>query len=148
MSSLRLESSAQRRAQRETQAASRLGAEIARPHGHNPFAGLLTSLISLVGSRLYRYDVFELLKHPLVSAKFSLSLSEILKLEQWTRESGVRWGLDDEHRAACGLGGEAHHTWTFGLDRLLMGTLMGAEEGLGARALYMGRRADERRRPS
>ena len=116
----------------------RLGAEVARPHGHNPFAEILISLLTLSASRLYRYDVFELLKTPLVSAQFSLTLSEILKLEQWTRESGVRWGMDAAHRRSCGLNDEAQHTWEFGLDRLLIGTLMGNEDQNGLRAPYKG----------
>ena len=105
----------------------RIGAEVARPHGQNPYSHLLTLLLKLATGRLYRHDVFQCLKHPLVATRFRLSLSEILKIEQWTRRSGIRWGLDAAHRVSCGLNEEAQHSWEFGLDRLLMGTLVGEE---------------------
>ena len=109
----------------------RLGAELARPHGQNPYAVLLKQVLQLSKSRLYRHDVFQCLKHPLVSARFKLSLTEIIKLEQWIRLSGIRWGLDADHRVACGLNQEAQHSWEFGLDRLLMGYLVGEEHYKG-----------------
>jgi exodeoxyribonuclease V gamma subunit len=104
---------------------SRLGAEISRPHGLNPFSDLLTQLMSLSTGRVYRYDVLQLLKLPLVSQRFHLTLEEILKVDTWLKRSGVRWGLDEAHRVECGLNEEAQHTWQFGLDRLLLGALVG-----------------------
>ena len=116
----------------------RLGAEISRPHGQNAYAHLLTVLLKLATGRLYRHDVFAWLKHPLVSTRYRLSLSELLKLEQWVRLSGVRWGLDADHRVECGLNREAQHSWEFGLDRLLMGTLVGEDQYRGLGELYGG----------
>jgi exodeoxyribonuclease V gamma subunit len=116
----------------------RLGAEVSRPHGQNPFAHLLTVLLKLSSGRLYRHDVFQCLKHPLVSSRYRLSLNEILKLEHWIRLSGVRWGLDAAHRVSCGLNEEAQHSWEFGLDRLLMGTLVGDDQHRGLGELYGG----------
>lgn len=121
-----------------TETSRRLGAELARPNGQNPYAVLLKQVLKLSKSRLYRHDVFQCLKHPLVSAKFKLSLSDIIKLEQWIRLSGIRWGLDADHRVACGLNEEAQHSWEFGLDRLLMGYLVGEEHYRGYSELYDG----------
>ena len=108
----------------------RLGAEISRPHGLNPFTDILTQLMSLALGRAYRYDVFQLLKLPLVSARFRLELADILALEAWLKESGVRWGFDADHRARVGLTGDELNTWRFGLDRLLMGALVGDDTGI------------------
>ena len=123
---------------KEGESSQRLGAELARPHGQNPYAALLKQVLQLSKSRLYRHDVFQCLKQPLVSARFGLSLSEIIKLEQWIRLSGIRWGLDADHRVACGLNQEAQHSWEFGLDRLLMGYLVGEEHYKGFGELYDG----------
>ena len=108
----------------------RLGAEISRPHGLNPFTDLLLQLLSLSMGRAYRYDVFQLLKLPLVSARFKLELADILALEAWLKRSGVRWGLDGAHRARFGLPEEELNTWSFGLERLLMGALVGDDVSL------------------
>lgn len=116
----------------------RLGSEIHRPHGQSPYAQVLLSLLELSSSRCYRADVFELLKSPLVSARFHFTLSELLKVEQWVRASGVRWGVDAAHRVSCGLNDEAAHSWEFGLDRLLVGTLVGRSDLRALEALYGG----------
>lgn len=108
----------------------RLGAEISRPHGLNPFTDLLTQLMSITLGRAYRYDVFQLLKLPLVSARFRLALADILALEAWLKDSGVRWGFDAAHRARVGLTDDELNTWRFGLDRLLMGALVGDDAGI------------------
>ncbi|MEO7587335.1 MAG: hypothetical protein ABIS84_04830, partial [Arachnia sp.] len=41
--------------------------------------------------------------------------------------AGVRWGLDERHRALLGLGGVTQNTWLRGLDRLLAGLAMGPD---------------------
>lgn len=103
----------------------KLGAEISRPHGLNPFTDLLLQLMQLSMGRAYRYDVFQLLKIPLVSGRFQLELADLLALEAWLKRAGVRWGLDGEHRARFGLPDEELNTWSFGLERLLLGALVG-----------------------
>ena len=108
----------------------KLGAEISRPHGLNPFTDLLLQLMQLSMGRAYRYDVFQLLKVPLVSQRFKLELADILALEAWLKRSGVRWGLDGAHRARFGLPEEELNTWSFGLERLLLGALVGDDVSL------------------
>lgn len=108
----------------------KLGAEISRPHGLNPFTDLLLQLMQLSMGRAYRYDVFQLLKNPLVSERFQLDLADILALEAWLKRAGVRWGIDGAHRARFGLPEEELNTWNFGLERLLLGALVGDEISL------------------
>src|SRR5690606_10262640 len=47
---------------------------------------------------------------------------EIVRLLQ---DSGVRWGLDAEHRRTLDLPGTVQNTWRHGLDRLLAGYALG-----------------------
>src|SRR5690606_10891243 len=48
--------------------------------------------------------------------------AEIVRLLQ---DSGVRWGLDAEHRRTLDLTGTVQNTWRHGLDRLLAGYALG-----------------------
>ena len=45
-----------------------------------------------------------------------------------SRDSGIRWGLDAEHRAPFKLAELPAGTWRFGLDRLLLGVTMTEDE--------------------
>jgi exodeoxyribonuclease V gamma subunit len=66
-------------------------------------------------------------------------------------QTGIRWGIDAEHRAALGLPGFRENTWRAGLDRLLLGYalpgdgrtlfagILPVREVEGALALMLGR---------
>src|SRR5690606_41682661 len=46
-------------------------------------------------------------------------------IREWISGSGIRWGVDAEHRAAAGQPATLQNTWRFGLDRLLVGWAVG-----------------------
>jgi exodeoxyribonuclease V gamma subunit len=52
-------------------------------------------------------------------------------LQEWLSNAGVRWGLDAEHRQAWGMSSELadanQNTWSFGLQRLLLGYAQGGQ---------------------
>ena len=50
--------------------------------------------------------------------------SELELIRAWVEESGVRWGVDAEHRAEVGQPALNENTWRFGLDRMLLGYAM------------------------
>jgi exodeoxyribonuclease V gamma subunit len=64
-----------------------------------------------------------------VRRRFGLDDDDVAQLEEWTAASGVRWGLDAEHRRA-GLGAVAQGTWDAGLDRLLAGAAVEDDDGI------------------
>ncbi len=103
----------------------RLGATIERFRARNICIDLLSKLIELANGRFYRYDVFEILKQPAVCACFHLNLDEILNLENLIKETGIIWGKDQEHRLRLDLNATGHHTWAYGLDRILLGQMFG-----------------------
>ncbi len=93
---------------------------------------------SLVGTFLFLLDlptnrcaapaVLSLLETPAVRHRFGVEEEELARLRDWLRESGIRWGLDAGHRRELGLEMSGLHTWSFGLDRLLLGYIAGAAE--------------------
>src|SRR5579875_1699697 len=94
----------------------------------NPLLAVAAHLLELAGSRVTASQVLELASRPPVSRRFELGQDELALARDWLAGSGVRWGLDGEHRRAWGLDGTEANTWRAGLDRLLLGVAM-AEDG-------------------
>ncbi len=87
----------------------------------DPLVRLFLNFLNLPDSRLPLSEVLGLLEHPEVQARFDLNAESVLRLREWFEESGIRWGADAAHRGEEGLPEVGHHTWRFGLDRLLLG---------------------------
>jgi exodeoxyribonuclease V gamma subunit len=94
----------------------------------NMVAEVLLDLLSLAEGRVTASDVLDLLGAGPVAARFSFTTEDLGRLGRWVVESGIRWGVDERHRAAAGQPAERVHTWRFGLDRLLLGVTMADEE--------------------
>jgi exodeoxyribonuclease V gamma subunit len=89
-------------------------------------------LLDLAGSRFGVSGVFDLLETDAVRAKFSLTEKDLALIQQWIRETGIRWGIDSESKEALDLPPYPWNTWRAGLDRMLLGYAMpaGSEDGL------------------
>jgi exodeoxyribonuclease V gamma subunit len=83
-------------------------------------------ILGLVGGRAEASLVLDLLNLAPVQEKFDIDPNELEQITEWVVESGVRWGIDEEHRALHGQPKERQNTWRFGLDRLLLGYAMKA----------------------
>lgn len=107
----------------------------------------LEKLLSLPDSRMAVGDLMELLQIPAFRHRFGLSESDIPKLNQWIEGSGIRWGLNPEHRSALDLLTDQsqqqeileegrgriiweQNTWRFGLQRMMVGYASGRGEAL------------------
>src|SRR4051794_29868045 len=90
----------------------------------NPVLGVVARLLELVGQRVTASQVLELAEREPVRRSFRLDDDDVSRLHEWVRTSGIRWGLDAEHRAPFKLAELANGTWRFGLDRLLVGVTM------------------------
>ncbi|MDX1755563.1 MAG: exodeoxyribonuclease V subunit gamma [Marinobacter sp.] len=89
----------------------------------------LEKLLSLPDSRISVSDVLDLLDVPSVRARFDLAEEELPQLHQWIHGANIRWGLDAHQRASLVLPeGMEHHTWSFGLRRMLLGYAVGDGE--------------------
>jgi exodeoxyribonuclease V gamma subunit len=83
------------------------------------------AVLHLTAGRLTIEEVFDLLQADAVRARFGLTTADLDRAKRWARESGVRWGISGEHRAAAfSQPGFGENTWRFGLDRLLLGYAM------------------------
>jgi exodeoxyribonuclease V gamma subunit len=102
---------------------------------HNPVADALARIVDLASSRLTASAVADLLALDVVAGRFSITAEEQGQLRTWIRESGIRWAIDDEHRAAHDQPPDGANTWRFGLDRLLLGLTMESQGRLFADVL-------------
>jgi exodeoxyribonuclease V gamma subunit len=94
----------------------------------NPVLGVVGRLIDMAGQRLTASEVLDLAGREPVRRRFHLDDDDLARMEEWVAESGIRWGLDAEHRAPFKLDALAAGTWRAGLDRLLVGVTMTEED--------------------
>ncbi len=91
-----------------------------------PVVHCFLELLDLLTGRFTAPSVLALCETEALLKRFALDPSTLPRLHAWVRESGIRWGLDQEHRRSLEVHTNPQHSWQFGLDRLLLGYLMGA----------------------
>jgi exodeoxyribonuclease V gamma subunit len=94
----------------------------------NPVLGVVAQLIDLASRRLTASDVLDLADREPVRRRFRFDDEDLARIRDWVADSGIRWGLDAEHRAPFKLADIPAGTWRAGLDRVLVGVTM-TEEG-------------------
>jgi exodeoxyribonuclease V gamma subunit len=94
----------------------------------NPVLGVVAQLLDLASRRLTASDVLDLADREPVRRRFRLEDEDLARIRDWVADSGIRWGLDAEHRRPYKLQDLAAGTWRAGLDRVLVGVTM-TEEG-------------------
>lgn len=75
--------------------------------------------------------VCALLEAPPVRQHLGLDAAETERVLEWVRQSGIRWGLDQNFRRNAGLGDHGQNTWESGLGRLFLGYMTGPAEPMG-----------------
>ncbi len=91
----------------------------------DPVVGVMEFLMTLPTSRLPLSGLFDILDVAAVRERFGIASDALPALRLWIEDSGVRWGLDADHRASLDLPPEAQNSWLFGLRRMLLGYLVG-----------------------
>jgi exodeoxyribonuclease V gamma subunit len=94
----------------------------------NPVLGAVAQLLDLASRRLTASDVLDLADREPVRRRFRLEDEDLARIRDWVADSGIRWGLDAEHRVPYKLADIPAGTWKAGLDRVLVGVTM-TEEG-------------------
>lgn len=87
----------------------------------NSIAAALLQVLDLVGGRFPAPAVLALLDTPAIRERFDLAEADLPRLRDWVERSGIRWGIDAEHRVSLKLPSFVENTWRAGLDRLLLG---------------------------
>lgn len=94
----------------------------------NPFAKTLLALLSFASSRFAADAFIALIQQASVSKRFGLEHEDISLIQKWFDESGIRWGINAEHREQLGLPGVDTYSFLDGLDRLFLGYAMPASD--------------------
>lgn len=95
----------------------------------NPLLQAVTHLLTMVGSRVGASSVLDLAGMAPVRQRFRLDDDDLTTLGEWVRHAGIRWGLDGAHRAPYHLQELETNTWRWGMDRVLAGVVMAADDG-------------------
>src|SRR6187431_2179520 len=74
-----------------------------RNRGNDPLVVALEWLLRAPAQRFRLSEVKDLLEVSAIARRFGLEEDDLPKLSSWIEGSGVRWGLDREHRAGLGL---------------------------------------------
>jgi exodeoxyribonuclease V gamma subunit len=90
----------------------------------NPVLGAIGALLDLADDRVTASQVLDFAGREPVRRRFRLDDDDLARLEEWIGESGIRWGLDAEHRGSFKLQKIGQGTWRTGLDRVLVGVTM------------------------
>ncbi len=94
----------------------------------NAVLGFVARLLELADQRLTASQVLDLADREPVRRRFGLDDDDVARVEEWVAQSGIRWGLDEAHRAPFKLDRLAAGTWRAGLDRVLLGVAMTDED--------------------
>ena len=95
----------------------------------NPLLGTVSALLELADSRVSASQVLDLVGSGPVRRRFRLDDDALDRIGELVVRSGVRWGLDGDHRRPFRLDGFPQNTWSSGLDRMLLGVAMAERPG-------------------
>lgn len=98
------------------------------PLADAPLAAVFLRLLALPVSRFGLHEVLDLLSSPPLAQAARLDAASFDRLRTWLSDAGARWGIDAAHREGHGAPADDAHTWTFALDRLLLGHATGSDE--------------------
>jgi len=90
----------------------------------SPTIEALHRVLELVGSRVVASTILDLLMLDPIAERFDIAPKDVDLLTRWVTESGVRWGIDADHRREHAQPAFDENTWQFGLRRLLVGYAM------------------------
>ncbi len=94
----------------------------------NPVLGTVSRILELADQRLTASQVLDLADRQAVRQRFGFDDKKVTRIQDWLADSGVRWGLDANHREPFQLGKQHANTWRAGLDRVLLGVTMTEDE--------------------
>lgn len=98
----------------------------------DPLLNCILHLLALPERRLSVSELLDWLDIPAFRRRFDIAEQALSRIAQWVTGSGVRWGLNEEHRSLLGLPALHDNTWRFGLERMLLGYAIGDEsDGAG-----------------
>jgi exodeoxyribonuclease V gamma subunit len=86
------------------------------------------AILDLHNSRFRLTEVMGILESPDVRFCFGLSENDLELIRKWVMETRIRWGMDSNFRKNLGLPEIHENTWQAGIERLLLGYAMLAQQ--------------------
>ena len=97
------------------------------PLQNRPLVQAFLQLTTLKQSRFQASEILALLDLPAVKRRFELGEEDVRLVAEWVAATRIRWGMDSAAKARLGLPPSGENTWRAGLDRLLLGYALPAE---------------------
>jgi exodeoxyribonuclease V gamma subunit len=97
------------------------------PLASEPLAEVFLHLLALPISRFGLNEILDLLACAPIASAAGLDAPALERLHGWLSAAGARWGIDADHRQRHQAPRDDAYTWTFALDRLLLGHASGDE---------------------
>ncbi len=98
-----------------------------RAQGDNTVLEAFFRVLMLAERRASASEVLDLLALEPVHTCFGISAADLPTLTRWVVDTGIRWGIDEGHKARSGVPDQEQNSWRFGLDRLLLGYAVNTE---------------------
>lgn len=98
----------------------------------NALIALFMQLLHLPLLRFTLNDVFDIISNPVLASAIDLDQKHLSILCQQFSDAGVFWGIDAAHREKLGATADATGTWSFAINRLLLGYALGEEVDIDA----------------
>lgn len=91
---------------------------------HHPVVDAFLNVLQIVAGRMHATEMLDLLSLGPICRRFKIEPDALAQIRTWVDESGIRWGVDADHRGSSDQPAIAQNTWRFGLERLLLGYAM------------------------
>ncbi len=108
----------------------------ASPLATEPLADVFLRLLALPLSRFGLSEILDLLATPAIAGQAGLDANALEHLRDWLHDAGMCWGIDAAHRARHAAPQDDAYTWSFALDRLLLGYASGDDADIAGVAAY------------
>ncbi|WP_241385315.1 exodeoxyribonuclease V subunit gamma [Rhodococcus sp. CH91] len=95
----------------------------------DPVLAVVAELLALADGRVTASEVLDLAASAPVRRKFGFDDDALERLQEWTAETGARWGLGSWQRKNFGLGDFMQNTFGAALDRILLGVAADGTDG-------------------
>lgn len=100
------------------------------PRNSSPALDTFFRFLSPDGERFTSAFVAGILECGEIRERFNLSGDDVGRLGHWIRETSIFWGIDSSHREGFGLPGIHQNTWSFGIERMMLGGVMSGVDDL------------------
>lgn len=95
-----------------------------------PVVETFLGVLELASRRVTTEEVLVILESEAVRDHFDMTGGDVETIQNWVDESGIRWGIDAEHREELGQPAFENNSWRFGLDRMLLGIALPERENI------------------